>query len=108
MPLFRHGSADLPVVWERKPWWRVLSLGGWGLLALGEFATLAFVAGLVSGQVLLLLAIKSKSGPIEVSYQSSPLWFVVCMALNFVAAVTIWALFIAWLWKRQSPTSAKF
>ena len=20
MPLFRHGSADLPVAWERKPW----------------------------------------------------------------------------------------
>lgn len=102
MPLFRRGADDLPVAWERQPWWRALSLGGWGLLALGLFATIAFLGGLLSGQVLLLLAIKSKSGPIEVSYESSPFWFVVCMALNLAAAVAIWALFASWLRERRA------
>ena len=72
------------------------------MLALGLFATLAFVGGLATGQVLLLLAIKSKSGPLAISYQSSPLWFFVCMALNLAAAVAIWALFIAWLRERRA------
>lgn len=105
MRLFRKHSSDLPVAWEPKPWWRALSLPGWGLLALGLFATLAFIGGMLSGQVLLLLAIKSKSGPFEVSYQSSPFWFLVCMALNLLAALAIWALFIAWLRERRSLLS---
>jgi len=108
MHLFRRSVSDLPVAWERKPWWRALSVGGWALLAIGSFATAAFFGGLVTGQVLLLLAIKSKSGPIEVSFQSSPFWFVACMALNFVVASAVWALFVRWLRGRQAPTPAKF
>ena len=102
MSMFRRGTAELPVAWEQTPWWRSLSLAGWGLLALGAFATLSFIGGLVSGQVLLLLSIKAKSGPMQVTLDSSPFWFVVCMAINFAFAVAVWALFIYWLRERKA------
>lgn len=102
MSLFRRATADLPVAWEQVPWWRSFSIAGWGLLALAAFATLSFIGGLVSGQVLLLLAIKAKSGPMQVTFQSSPFWFAVCMAINFAFAGAVWSLFFSWLRERKA------
>lgn len=73
-----------------------MSVAGWGLLFLGMFATAAFVVGVVSGEVLFLLTLKGKSGPMQVSYASSPFWYYVCMIINFVIAICVWILFFAW------------
>lgn len=74
-----------------------MSLAGWGLLILGLFATAAFVVGVVTGEVMFLLTLKGKSGPMQVSYAASPFWYYVCMIINFVIAICIWTIFIAWL-----------
>lgn len=100
--MFRTQEPEFAVAWEQAPWWRVLSLGGWGLLFLAIFSTAGFLAGLVFGEVLFLASFKQKSGPLAVSYQASPLGFVVCMALNLLVAVGLWWLFVSWLQSRRA------
>jgi len=99
--MFRTRQPEFAVAWEQAPWWRVLSLAGWGVLFLAVFSTASFLVGLVSGEVLFLLSYKQKSGPLAVSYQASPLGFSVCMVLNLVVAVGLWWLFASWLQGRR-------
>jgi len=99
--MFRNREPEFAVAWEQAPWWRVLSWGGWGVLFLAAFSTASFLAGLVFGEVLFLASFKQKSGPLAVSYQASPIAFVVCMALNLLVAVGLWWLFASWLQSRR-------
>jgi hypothetical protein len=94
--------SDLPTDWDPKPWWRTLSLLGWLLLALAVFATLSFVAGVLTGETLVLLSFKAKSGPVEFSWEQSPGWFTVAMLVNALVAVGVWLAFAGWLKERRS------
>ena len=99
--MFRTRKPEFAVAWEHPPWWRVLSLTGWGVLFLAVFSTASFLVGLVSGEVLFILSFKQKSGPLALSYQASPVGFAVCMGLNLVIALGLWWLFVSWLQSRR-------
>lgn len=101
LTMFGSRKPDFAVAWEQPPWWRVLSLTGWGVLFLAVFSTASFLVGLVSGEVLFILSFKQKSGPLAVSYQASPIGFAVCMVLNLAIAVGLWWLFVSWLQSRR-------
>jgi hypothetical protein len=94
-------KPEFAIAWEQVPWWRALSLTGWGVFFLAVFSTASFFLGLVSGEVLFLLSFKQKSGPLAVSYQVSPVGFLVCMAFNLIIAVGLWWLFASWLQSRR-------
>jgi len=104
MKMPRKLGVRFAVAGEPAPWWRVLSLTGWGVLFLAVFSTASFLLGLVSGEVLFILSFKQKSGPLALSYQASPLGFAVCMVLNLIIAVGLWSLFGSWLQSRRRAT----
>lgn len=93
--------SEFATDWDQKPWWRSMSLAGWSLLALAVFASTSFVFGIVTGETLLLLAIKSKSGSMQFGWRQSPGWFSFAMSLNAVVAAGIWLVFAAWLRERH-------
>jgi len=99
--VFRTRKPEFAVAWEHPPWWRVLSLTGWGVLFLAVFSTASFLVGLVSGEVLFILSFKQKSGPLAVSYQASPIGFAICMVLNLAIALGLWWLVVSWLQSRR-------
>ena len=100
MKLFDRKS-EYSVAWEPKPWWRIMSLNGWLILFFGLFATFSFVFGLVSGEVLFIASPKQKSGVIDVSFESSPVWFYLLMLANLAIAFVTWNLFFSWLRERR-------
>jgi VIT1/CCC1 family predicted Fe2+/Mn2+ transporter len=97
--MFRQ-SRDLPTDWDRKPWYRELSLRGWALLLFALFTTFSFVIGVAFGVALLLPFAKSKSGPLAVSLADSPAWFTLVMAVNVIVSVWLWHQFVSWLRRR--------
>jgi len=99
--MFPNRKPEFSVAWEQAPWWRVLSLTGWGVLFLAVFSTASFLLGLISGEVLFFLSFKQKSAPLSLSYQASPLGFIVCMVLNLIITVSLWSLFGSWLQSRR-------
>jgi hypothetical protein len=99
--MFRRKATDFATDWDRKPWWKVVSLAGWGLVLLGCFATASLFFGAAYGEVLLLLAVKSRSGPMSFSLQESPILFWLIMALNALIAGVIWFLLASWIKERR-------
>jgi hypothetical protein len=102
--MFRFRKSEFEVDWEQPPWWQVISPRGWGVLFLAVFSTLSFVVGLVSGEALLVISYKQKSGPGHAAYQASPVWFIICMAINAAISIGLWALFSSWLRDRRNAT----
>jgi hypothetical protein len=100
MGIFRR-PAEFAVAWEPKPWWRSMSLLGWTALFFGLFATVFFVFGLVTGEVLFVLSPKAKSGPIQISAEDHIIWYWVLMAANLAISVVVWGLFFSWIKERQ-------
>jgi hypothetical protein len=98
--MFRQ-SRDLPTDWDRKPWYRELSLRGWALLFFALFTTLSFVLGVVSGVALLFPFARAKSGPLAMSLADSPVWFSLIMVVNFIVSAWLWHQFVSWLGRRS-------
>ena len=76
------------------PWWRAMSLGGWGIIFLATFALVGFCFGLMAGEVPFLPSYKAKSGPASFSWSSSPVLFSLAMMFNLVVGICIWVLFV--------------
>ncbi len=105
MSLFARTKAQFSA--QPLPWWRSMSLIGWGMVFLATVATTGFVLGLAFGETLFLPSYTSKSGPAAVSYASSPVLFILAMGFNLVASTIVWGLFIRWLLsRRRIPTEA--
>lgn len=99
MPMFARTTVNAND--EPLAWWRSMSLVGWGLLFMATVATVGLVFGLAFGETLLLPSFSSKNGPAILSYARSPALFVLAMALNLVASLIIWGLFVRWLMNRR-------
>ena len=105
MSLFTRTKAQFSA--QPLPWWRSLSLMGWGMVFIATFATIGFAFGLAVGETLFLPSYSSKSGPSAISYSASPVLFILAMGFNLVASTIIWGLFIRWLLsRRRIPTEA--
>jgi hypothetical protein len=99
--MFHRLSRELPTDWDRRPWYRELSLKGWAVLLFAIFTSFSFLLGLLGGVTLFLPFARSKSGPLEISFFSTPVWFAVAMAVNFTVAAWLWYEFVAWLRSRR-------
>jgi len=100
MPLFKR-SADLPTAWDPKPWWRLLSVGGFGVMLLGVSSTLFFVLGAATGEALFIFPTKMVAIPFEASVHTSPILYFVLMGANLITSCAIWLWFLSWLKERR-------
>ena len=110
--MFRSRGTEFEVAWEQPPWWRSLSLAGWGILFLAVFATASFICGATLQVVPFLFSLRQKSGPAVAAYEAEPIEFIFLMLLNFLLASGLWWLFTSWLRERrsnavQSPASRR-
>lgn len=108
----RARNEELAVDWERRPWWRELSLKGWSVLIVALCSTASFVCGAMFGVVPLFISAKQRSGPVTAEHDVEPNVFILLMAINLLVAIVLWSLFARWLGERrknapQSPFATR-
>ncbi len=75
-----------------------MSLLGWLVLLWAIFSTIFFFIGLFCGETAFFVPSKSGGGnPASVTFETSPVWFLVFMGANALVSLVCWALFFDWL-----------
>jgi hypothetical protein len=101
--LFSALSRKTETTGPNRPWWSVLSVNGWLIVLIAVVSTAFLIIGAISGEVMFLPPVKSRSGDVaSASLQSEPIWYFVLMALNAVVSFVAWAMFITWLKSRRA------
>lgn len=102
--MFRR-RTEFAVAWEPRPWWRVLSMRGWGTLSLAVFSSISFLGGLVFGQVFFVIGVRQHGKAWSADQVSTPVEFLVLMALNLALSAGLWWMFASWLRERRAKAA---